>query len=156
MELLLQKKLSEIPCYGLVSASLSESKFTPLDGITRLSSWDQRWIFNVGGGYIFNASWEIALRFRYASGMPYTPFNTDGTKDEANYNRQRLRANHSLDLRLDRRWLFANWMLITYVDIQNIYDRIPDNMPRWDERTGAIAEDESIGFLPSIGITVKF
>ena len=156
LELLLQKKLSEIPCYGLVSASLSESKFTPLDGITRLSSWDQRWIFNVGGGYIFNASWEIALRFRYASGMPYTPFNTDGTKDEANYNRQRLRANHSLDLRLDRRWLFANWMLITYVDIQNIYDRIPDNMPRWDERTGAIAEDESIGFLPSIGITVKF
>lgn len=156
LELLVQKKLSEIPCYGLVSISLSESRFTPIDGVSRPSNWDQRWIVNVGGGYIFDARWEFAVRFRYASGRPYTPFNADGTKDASDYNSRRINANHSLDLRLDRRWLFSNWMLITYIDIQNVYNRIPDDIPRWDDRTGTIEEDESIGILPSIGITVKF
>jgi len=156
LELFIQKKLSEIPCYGLVSISLGETKFTAVDGIERPSSWDQRWIINIGGGYIFNADWEIATRFRYASGRPYTPFNADGSKDESSYNSVRTPSNHSLDLRLDKRWMFNNWMMITYIDIQNIYNRPQKGIPDWDDRESALEENESIGILPSIGITFKF
>ncbi len=72
LELFIQKKLSQIPCYGTFSLSFNESKFAGLDGQMRPGSYDQRWIFNVGGGYIFNERWELSGKFRYASGMPYT------------------------------------------------------------------------------------
>jgi hypothetical protein len=156
LELFVQKKLSEIPCYGLVSISYVRSEFEALDGVSRPGSWDQRWIINIGGGYIFNEAWEIGTRFRLATGRPYTPFNSDGTKDIDNYNTERVATNHSLDLRVDRRWMFTGWMLVTYVDIQNIYNRAPKDVPRWDDREMRVDDSGSIGILPSIGVAIGF
>ncbi len=44
IELSVQKKLSELRFYGIVSLTYSETKFTPLDGITRPGAYDQKWI----------------------------------------------------------------------------------------------------------------
>jgi hypothetical protein len=156
VELFMQKKLSQIPCYGLVSISLGEAKFTALDGISRPSSWDQRLIVNIGGGYIVNTAWEFAAKFRLATGRPYTPFNSDGTQDVTRYNSERVATNHSLDIRIDRRWMFSGWMMVTYLDIQNIYNRKFKDVPIWDERDMTIDNTSSIGILPSIGISVIF
>ncbi len=156
LELSVQKKLSEIPCYGTLSVSYSQSEFTALDGITRPGSYDQRWILNAGGGYLFNERWELGAKFRLASGSPYTPYNSDGTQSRELYNSRRLEANHSLDLRLDRRWFFSGWTMITYIDIQNVYNHAFHQVPRWNEREQTIDEDESIGLLPTIGISVEF
>lgn len=156
VELFLQKRLSEIPCYGTVSVSYNDSRFTGLDGLVRPSSFDQRWITNVGGGYIFNERWEVSTKFRYSSGRPYTPYNTDGTQNSAAYNSERLAANHILDVRVDRRWTFDRWTLITYLDIQNIYNRKPVDVPRFNERTRQVEENNAIGILPSIGISAEF
>ncbi len=155
-EVFLQKKLSEIPCYGTVSLSYGKALFTALDGIERAGSYDQRWIINVGGGYIFNEQWEVSGRFRFATGRPYMPFNPDGTQDPARYNTARLDPNHSLDVRLDRRWNFSRWTLVAYLDIQNIYNRKPVNVPRYNARTGQPEESRAIGILPSIGISAEF
>jgi len=155
-ELFLQKKLSEIPCYGLISISYNESKFTAIDGISRPNSFDQRWIINLGGGYILDEAWEFSGKFRYATGRPYTPYNPDGTQNAALYNTARVGVNHSLDIRIDRRWNFSSWNLITYIDVQNVYNRKPLDVPRFDERTKTIKESDAIGLLPSIGISAEF
>jgi outer membrane receptor for ferrienterochelin and colicin len=156
VEFLAQKKLSEIPCYGTVSISYTESEFTALDGISRPSSFDQRWIINIGGGYIFNALWEFSAKFRYATGRPYTPYGAGGMQSGLSYNTYRIDANHSLDVRVDRRWSFDAWSLVTYVDIQNIYNRKPIDVPRYNQRTGQVEQTSSIGILPSIGVSAEF
>jgi len=156
-ELLVQKKLSEIPCYGTVSVSFNQSEFKAIDGAERPSSFDQRWIINIGGGYVFDEKWEISTKFRYATGRPYTPFDPDGYQSPAQYNAARIGANHSLDARVDRRWSFGTWTLVTYIDIQNIYNRKPVNIPRYNERLRRAEQDvSSIGILPSIGVSAEF
>lgn len=156
IEFLAQKKLSEIPCYGTLSISYTVSEFRALDGVSRPSNWDQRWIVNVGGGYMINSAWEISTKFRYLTGRPYTPFNPDGSQNPALYNTARVVPNHSLDVRVDRRWPFNAWTLITYVDIQNIYNRKPVDVPRYNLETRRAEQDASIGILPSIGISAEF
>jgi hypothetical protein len=156
VELFIQKKLSEVPCYGTVSISCNVSRFRPLDGIYRPSSFDQRWIINAGGGYILDQRLEFSARFRYATGRPYTPFNPDGTQEAELYNSSRIAPNHSFDLRVDRRWTFERWSLITYVDVQNVYNRKPIDVPRFNPRTGELERVGSIGILPSIGVSAEF
>lgn len=155
-EIFVQKKFSDIPCYGTVSISYSRTTFTALDGIERPSSFDQRWIVNVGGGYILGAEWEFSGKFRLATGRPYTPYNPDGTQDVARIYSSRIPTNHSLDLRIDRRWMFGSWTLTTYVDVQNVYNRKPHSIPRYNVRTRQLEENQTIGILPSIGITAEF
>jgi len=155
-ELFIQKKLSSVPCYGTASLSYSHSDFTALDGIRRPSRFDQRWILNLGGGYIFNEKWEISTRFRFATGRPYTPYEADYSRSIENYNSSRLRSNHFLDLRLDRRWILKNLALITYIDIQNIYNRPQYGVPVFNEFKGEIEQTQSIGILPSVGISAEF
>ncbi len=155
-EVSLQKKLSDIPYYGLLSLTYSQTDFTPLDGIKRKGSYDQTWIFNLSGGYKFSEKWEASLKFRYSSGPPFTPFNADGSQSIALYNSDRMKPNHSLDLRVDRRWFFDKWTLITYLDIQNIYNRKNSTTIRWDSRAQKIDDESSIGILPSIGVSLEF
>lgn len=155
IELSLQKKSSDIPHFGLFSITYSQSKFTALDGITRIGSYDQKWIINLSGGYIFNERWQATLKFRYSTGKPYTPFNPDGTQSLVNYNTRRLPPNHSLDIRIDRRWFFEKWVLITYIDVQNIYNRKNINFIRWDSRNNKVDDAQSIGIIPSIGISAE-
>jgi hypothetical protein len=157
IELFLQKKFSDVPCYGLVSITYNESRFKALDGVERPFAFDQRWIINFGGGYILNDQWEFGGKFRFATGRPYTPYNSDGTQNIALFNSARVGVNHSLDLRVDRRWNFEEWNLITYVDLQNVYNRKSKDMPIFDEREKMVVENESgIGLLPSIGISAEW
>jgi len=156
LELFIQKKLSQVPCYGTFSLSYNKSQFSGLDGQMRLGSYDQRWIFNLGGGYIFNERWEFSGKFRYASGRPYTPFNSNGTQSADLYNSVRLRANHSLDIRVERRFNYVGWGIISYIDIQNVYNRKAVDIPNFNERTGESENSSSIGILPSIGLSLEW
>ncbi len=156
VELSVQKKLSEIPYYGIFSLTYSQSDYTALDGIVRSGSYDQNWIINLSGGYKLDKFWEFSTRFRFASGRPYTPFNFDGTQNIADYNTKRLKSAHSLDIRVDKRWYFAGWTLITYIDIQNIYNQKNQSGIRWGRRKMRTDETSSIGILPSIGISAEF
>ncbi|MCX7797638.1 MAG: TonB-dependent receptor [Melioribacter sp.] len=156
IELSIQKKISNIPLYGIFSFTYSKSDFTPLDGISRSSNYDQNIIINLSGGYRFNMYWEISTKFRFATGKPYTPFNDLGKQSISELNSRRLKSTHSFDIRLDRRWIFKNWVLITYLDIQNIYNQKNLSGIRWDPYSKKVDETSSIGILPSIGISAEF
>ena len=156
IEIFMQKKLSTSPLYGTLSISYNQSEFKAFDGISRPSSYEQRWILNVGGGYVFNEKWEFSSRFRYATGRPYTPYNPDFSRSAELYNSYRTPENHFLDIRLDRRWYLSNFVLITFVDVQNIYNRAPKDVPRFSVYEGGLETGGSIGILPSIGISAEF
>jgi hypothetical protein len=157
VEFLAQKKLSEIPAYGLVSLTLSRTDFTALDGIERAGIYDQRVIFNTSGGYQFDDHWEASMRFRFGTGRPYTPYNPDGTRNVEDLNSERLPNWNSLDLRVDRRWNFDRWSLIVYLDIQNVYNNKFVGTPMWNARNQQVEYNESsVGILPTIGVSAEF
>lgn len=156
IEFSLQKKSSVIPHYGIFSLTYGETYFTGLEGIERAGTYDQRLIINLSAGYIFNKKWEASVKFRYASGKPKTPFNSDGSQTIALYNTERLPNTHSLDIRIDRRWNFHGWNLIAYLDVQNIYNRKNVSVNRWNPRTKSADEGSAIGILPSIGVSIEF
>ncbi|MCI0513427.1 TonB-dependent receptor [candidate division KSB1 bacterium] len=163
-EFLLLKKFSEIPFYGQLGLSYGKSEFTARNGRTYPNQYDQRVIFNLTGGYIFNAKWEIAGKFRYFTGVPYTPVYrpsenplTPGSIQNlpAEYLTQRLPAGHHLDLRVDRYFNFSNVTLIVYLDIQNIYNFKVPTRPRYEFWEDTISRNNDIGILPSIGISLE-
>ena len=161
VELFAQKKLSESPWYGVASLSLNKATFTAIDGVERPSNFDQRVIFNVSGGWRITDTWEVGTKFRFATGRPYTPVDstgdpTFGYQVTDQYNELRLDPSHQLDLRVDKRWPFSGWNLITYIDIQNIYNSKSPTPPRWDARTRMGEVDDAIGILPSIGVSAEW
>lgn len=156
-EIFIQKKLSEIPLYGLFSFSLNESKFKSLDAKERPSSFDSRAIVNLALGYRFNQEWELSGKFRLATGTPTTDYLPSGERNWVKYNEgERLPIFHALDMRLDKRWNFDSFSLLTYLDIQNIYGRENISAYRWNPRLQKAEANKSIGILPSIGVSVEF
>lgn len=158
-ELFIQKKMSDIPLYGLFSFTYSRSRFKGLDGIERDGAYDTRIIMNLSAGYRIGEDWEIAGKFRIATGLPTTPYMSDmsGMIDYSLYNEgDRLPLFHQLDLRVDKRWDLGKYYMITYLDIQNIYNRKNVSGVKWDYREMATEYQSSLGILPSIGITFHF
>jgi hypothetical protein len=156
IELFIQKSLSN-NLYGAFSLSLSDVKYTALDGILRRSDWDNRVVLNLNAGYKIGTKWEFSAKFRFAGGRPYTPINpSDGTINTALYNTETYPLYHRLDIRAERRWMFRKWNLITYIDIQNIYNRKNIFEYRWDPYKKQIQTARNLGILPTIGISAEF
>ena len=157
IELFIQKKLSEIPLYGLMSISVGESKFESIDGIERPGLYDARVIFNISAGYRFNSEWEISAKQRFSSGAPTTPFNQDGSINFAIYNAgERLPNYHALDFRIDKKWYYESMNLNLYLDIQNVYANKNISGYKWNQRKNEVEAQKSIGILPSIGVNWQF
>ena len=161
VEVFVQKKLSAVPLYGLVSLTFTHSEFESLDSETRPGAYDGHVIANILAGYRFNDAWEVSGKFRLATGLPSTPFVTEGIYtgrlDFSQYNAgPRLPLFNSLDVRVDRRWSFRSWQLELYLDIQNIYGRKNVSGYRWNPRDQAPEADESLGILPTIGVNLQF
>lgn len=115
--------------------TLFNSEFTDINGVYRSSSWNTRHIINLLASYTFGKNWNVAARWRYVGGAPYTPVNEalstrrevwDITNqpvwDYARYNSLRFAAAHQLDIRIDKEWYFSRWSLNFYFDVQNAYN----------------------------------
>lgn len=161
------------------------SEFTDKNGVYRPSSWDTRHLFNLIGSYKFAKSWNIAGRWRYVGGAPYSPIDeaTSSLKsawditnqpyiDYSRFNELRLADSHQLDIRIDKEFYFKKWVLNLYADVQNVYNFKSASEPIYtnkDAVTGAPVTDpndnsryvlrtfESFGgnLLPTIGLIVK-
>jgi hypothetical protein len=156
VELLLQKRLSNIRCYGIVSLTYGRTDFTGLDGVTRSGLYDQRFVFNLSGGYQPSIKWEFSTKFRLGTGTPYTPYDATGKQSVATYNSKRLPLFHSADIRVDRRWNLSSWTLVTYVDLQNVYNHKNVEGYTWNARKQKVDANTDIGLLPTIGISAEF
>jgi hypothetical protein len=160
-EFLAQKRLSSLPFYGLMSATLSRAEYTSIEGVTRPGSYDARFLGNLVAGWRPGDDWELSGKFRIATGLPTTPFVQTGPLagqlDFAAYNQgRRLPMFHALDLRIDKRWSYRSFQLEVYIDVQNVYGRANVTQYEWNYREGISQPNESLTVLPTIGVNIEF
>lgn len=161
------------------------SEFTDKNNVYRPSSWDTRHLLNLISSYKFGKSWNVAMRWRFVGGAPYSPIDLEksGNRtawnitnqayiDYNNFNSLRLPNAHQLDVRLDKEFYFKNWVLNLYTDIQNAYNFqtkgtpiytnkdvngniLPD--PNGDPNRQGLREFEAYSgtILPTIGLIIK-
>jgi len=119
------------------------SEFSDKDGIYRPTSWDNRHILNITLNKQFKNFWRAALKWRYAGGLPYTPYDLQRSSlisawdirnrpylDYNAINSKRFRAFHQLDVRAEKWFVFTKATLRIYIDIQNLYNFKSETQPR--------------------------
>ncbi|MCX6139066.1 MAG: TonB-dependent receptor [Ignavibacteriales bacterium] len=162
IEITLQKKLAE-DFYGLASVSLSTARYKDMNGTWRDRVFSNKAIFSIEGGYKPNNKWEFSMRWIYAGGTPYTPFDeaastaiNRGVLDESRTNAVQNPDYHSLNLRVDRRFNFDSTNLVLYLSVWNVYDRKNVATHYWNEFKNAAAVQYQWSTLPIIGAEYEF
>ena len=185
IEFLAQKKLNK-SFYGILAYTWVRSEFKDKNDNYVPSAWDNKHIISMTGGIKLKNDWEIGMRFRFSGGSPYTPYNDTisslinvwdvnsfGVFDYNQLNGERLKSNHGLDIRIDKKWYWKKVTLNIYLDIQNLYN-FQAETPRslivvTDENGNKISdpndpsryqikylENTAGTLLPSIGIQFEF
>ena len=162
IELTIQKKLAK-DFYGLAAVSYSKAKYKGLDNKWYDRVYDNRFTFAIEGGYKPDEKWEFSLRWLYAGGAPYTPFDEEasrkafkGVYDESKVNSVRLPDFHSLNIRADRRFNFESSSLIVYLSVWNAYARGNVAAYTWNEIDNKVEAEKMWGILPVFGIEYEF
>jgi outer membrane receptor for ferrienterochelin and colicin len=162
IEIMLQKKMAQ-NFYGLVSASLFRCTYRDELGVWRNRMFDNRYIFSVIGGYKPEGTWEYGIRWSYAGGTPYTPFDVDassradvGIIDQAKIFGERYPAYHCLNLRVDKKFYFERNMLDVYISIWNAYNRKNIAGYFWNATKNAPDTDYQWSMLPVVGVEYEF
>jgi len=161
------------------------SEFTDSTGVNYFrSSWDTRHLVNLIASYKLPKNWNVAIRWRFVGGAPYTPIDSisyiraawnvtnQPYSDYKKFNTLSLPNSHQLDMRIDKEFYFKKWVLNLYTDIQNVYNFKTQSAPIYTnlDENGVLLEDpdgnpakqglrtiESFGgtILPTIGIIIK-
>ena len=180
-------RLKEFKKTNLVfSYTYVRSEFRGLDSKMIPSSWDNKHLINMTGTRKFERNWDIGLKWRLVGGAPYTPYDFEkssykaawdlqgqGYLNYSEFNTQRLKAFHQLDIRVDKQYFFTGWSLMLYADVQNVYNHKADQpalliresdsnkLPVTDPTNPLkyslkYLDNESGTVLPTIGIIIEF
>jgi len=160
------------------------SEFTNLAGNYVPSSWDTRHLLNLIASYKLPKNWNVAIRWRFVGGAPYTPIDSKSYVkaawnitnqpylDYSRFNTLQLASAHQLDMRIDKEFYFKKWVLNLYTDIQNVYNFKTQGAPVYTnlDASGAVIPDANGdsseqglrtldsfagNILPTIGIIIK-
>ena len=141
VELFVQKKLTDKIFY-VVSYTWFRSLFTGDDGAYTPSSWENRNLVSALFGKKFPKGWELGLKFRYAGGAPYTPYDPEasrlnylslgtGVLDFSRLNTERQDDFSQLDLRLDKKWNYRRLTFDLFLDVQNVLLTVNPSLPNY-------------------------
>ncbi len=127
----------------VLSYTYAISQFMDKNKKFRPTSWDNRNIINITANKKFKKNWKFALKWRYAGGLPYTPYDLNRSAIIANWDVQnrpyldysrinefRFKAFHQLDFRIEKMFLLKNSLLRIYIDVQNAYNFKSEELPR--------------------------
>jgi len=151
--------------FGWLAYTLSRStRQDPPSFQTRLFQFDQTHILTLLGSYRLGHGWEFGARFRLVSGALATPtvlgvFNSDSGAYAAVSGTpfsERLPMFHQLDLRVDKRWRFADWSLSTYLDVQNAYNRANPEDLTYNYNYSQSQVQAFLPIIPSLGVRGEF
>jgi TonB family protein len=164
LEVLLRHELTE-RFYGWVAYTLMRSERRDAPGEDwRVFDSDQTHNLVVIGQYKLTPTWQFGLRWRYVTGNPTTPvvggiFNANsGTYDQryGENNSTRLDDFHQLDLRIDKLWTFDTWQLVTYLEVQNVYNRANPEGVSYNYDFTESQNTAGLPIIPSFGIRGQF
>jgi len=131
---------------------------------------DQTHNLQLLGTWKWPKNWETGFRFRYVTGNPESPllsmsedyyiFEADGgsyVNAFGDFYSERIDPFVQLDLRVDKRFIFKNWIMSTYLDVQNVAAFIYQS-PEYYEYNYDGSERKAVGLpiLPAFGITAEF
>ena len=141
--------------YGQISYSFAASKRNDHDGFgTYNAPFNQPHNFAAILGYQVNKEWFVSWRWKYAVGRPKDRFivhpdvldNPDRLRFSQEIiarNADRLADFHLMSIRVDYRKQFGPLALVTFIEIDNIYDHYNAYEDRFSELTG---EEKGLGF----------
>jgi outer membrane receptor for Fe3+-dicitrate len=162
VEVMMQKKLAT-KLYGILSGSYFRARYEDYHGEWRDRIYDNQVMFTIEGGYKPNRAWEYSLRWVFAGGAPYTPFDVaastsvnEGIIDDARVNDARLPNYHSLNVRVDRRFHYRNSSLILYLSLWNVYGRENIATYYWNQIDNERGDLKQWGTLPVFGLEFEF
>jgi outer membrane receptor protein involved in Fe transport len=162
IELTLQKRLTG-GFYGIMCGSYSRSKYLGLDGIWRNRVVDNRLSLATEAGYRPGNSWQFRLRWIFAGGAAFTPFDIEKSisfnkdvYDISRINGARYPDYHMLTLRIERQFHFWQSNLSLYLELYNLYNRKNVSQYYWNERDRRQDSYDQYGFLPLLGLEMEF
>jgi hypothetical protein len=162
LELILQKKLAK-DFYGMATATYFRTQYLADDGIWRNRVYDNKYLFSIEGGYKPDHRWEFSLRWIYAGGIPFTPFDLQASEqqnrgifDQGRINADRLPAYHTLNIRFDRRFHFSKSNIVLYFSIWNVYNQKNIASYYWNSVENRQDTIYQMGFLPIFGVEYEF
>jgi outer membrane cobalamin receptor len=151
--------------YGWLAYTLQRSeRLDPGATEYRLFDTDQTHNVTAIGQYRLTPTWEIGARFRYVTGSPSTPVE-DATYDSdadtyvpvyGAANSTRLGAFHQLDVRVDKHFVFEDWKLTAYVDVQNVYNQANADGVNYNYDYSESQPATGLPLLPSFGVRGEF
>ena len=124
--------------YGWISYGFTRARFLDQSGATeRRGDFDQTHNLSVVMGAKLTPALHLNTRWRYVSGAPYSPlpaptFDSDQGQNNFGWgpiNTSRFADFHQLDLRVDYRWTLTDWSLLTYLQVNNVYNQRTDEAP---------------------------
>jgi hypothetical protein len=153
VELFFQQKFTK-KLFAFMSYTYVVSKFSGADGKLINSAWDNRHLLSATLGRKFNNGWEMGMKYRYAGGTPYTPFDTvasrlnygsrgEGVLDYTKINTVRLKAFNQFDFRIDKKINFKRATLDLYLDVTNALVLKNQQLPQYVFERNA----DNTGFL---------
>lgn len=159
----LQKKLSGNGIYGMLNYSYMDSRFKALEGGEVPGAFDQTHQLNLTVGYQVADDWLVGLKYKYSTGKPYTPYNVAastsagrGVYDMELYNSERTPDYMRVDLRIDKRFSFSSFGLVTYIEFQNLFNRENVSEYYWDDDKNEVGKILHWGFFPVGGFSLQF
>jgi hypothetical protein len=162
VELQMQQKLVD-RFYGLLSASVSRFRYRDYEGRWRDRACDNRYQATLVAGYKPGHRWEASLRWNFAGGVPYTPFDEARSKamntgiiDPTRIQEARYPSYQSLNLRLDRRFFFRKSSLVTYLSVWNTFNRKNVAAYYWNEAKNEPDTLYQWSLLPVFGVEYEF
>lgn len=127
----------------VVSYTYAISQFKDRNNEWRSTSWDNRHILNITANKKFKKNWKFAMKWRFAGGLPYTPYDLDRSSlivnwdiqnrpylDNSRINESRFKPFHQLDVRVEKMFLMKRASLRVYFDVQNAYNFKSEEQPR--------------------------
>ncbi len=147
--------------FGWIAYTFSRSERIDHPGANwRLFDFDQTHVLTAIASYKLGAGWEIGGRFRYATGNPQTPV-VGSVKDDLTdsfvplfgpVNSLRLPAFAQLDVRIDKVWVFDNWSLDLYLDVQNVTNTRSVEGTQYNYNYSQKGQFEGLPIVPILGV----
>ena len=156
-EVLVQQKLVK-NTFAVLSYTFVRSEFSGANNVLLPSAWDNRHLISGLFGQKLKRNWELGIRYRYAGGGPFTPFDLaasqrnylslgTGILDNSQLNSQRLGSFNQLDFRIDKKWNYSRATLDLYLDLQNMLGFKNPSTPRYTFKQN----EDATGFATTDG-----
>ena len=145
------------------SYTVAKSYRVDQNGVKQLSEFDQTHNFNVITSYQYER-WTFSTRFRFVTGNPRTPvvgsiFDADNevyVPIRGVFFSERNDNFLQLDLRIDRKFIFRDWILSAYFDIQNVTNRSNSEGLNYNYDYSESKVTSGTPILPSFGFKGEF